>query len=699
MENKTPLEEAEMRLLRLDQLKKANINPFPSKAKRPATHTCEQAVRLYPELENQTIILQGRIRSIRVHGGSSFANIEDESGLVQIYFKKDEIGESYTILKDMIDVADFISVTGTMVMTHKGEKTLFVKDWELLTKSLLPLPEKWHGLSDTEIRYRKRYLDLISNPAVKAIFKKRSLVIKYVREFFDDKGFMEVETPVLQTLVGGALAKPFVTHHNVLDIDMYLRIAPELYLKRLIIGGYEKVYEIGRCFRNEGIDHSHNPEFTMIEFYSAYTDYKDLMIMMEEFMTFLLLKLNKSLVVEYGGEQVDFTTPWPRKTFREIVKEYADFDIEDYLEQEQIYKKAKELGVDVKETDGRGKIIDEVYKKYARPKIVNPIYLTDHPVELSPLAKKRVDDPRYVERFQLICAKGFELCNAFSELNDPIDQQERFDEQDKLFTAGDEEAMTSDADFVEALKHGMPPTAGLGMGVDRLIALLTDTHSLKEVIAFPTMKPKESNNEKINKEKEQSSENHLGINYDQAVELINQHVVDPHTRSHSRESEVIMKALAKKLGEDEEKWGIIGLLHDIDWDKTKQNISTHCVEAVGILRGAGATDYMIQSIISHAYGSQCGDLERKKRDSKVQHALACAETVTGLIISATLVRPDKKLANLDLSSLKKKFKDKKFAANCNREIIKECELIGLSLDEFLELSLKAVQEISDELGL
>lgn len=487
--NFNPLEEAAARKQRLAELKKQNINPYPGKAKQKTTNTCHQAITLYDQLLDKTLTLHGRLRGLRLHGGSCFANIEDESGKIQIYFKKDQIGEVSYKLLELIDIGDFLSVTGTLTTTHKGEKTLVITEWELLTKTLLPLPEKWHGLSDTETRYRKRYLDLLANPEIKAIFQKRSLIVKYIREFFDAEGFIEIETPVLQTLAGGAIARPFITHHQALDIQLFLRIAPELYLKRLIIGGFEKVYEIARCFRNEGIDHSHNPEFTQIEFYWAYADYNDLMVLTERFFVFLLTKLNKNLIVEYDGDKIDFTPPWPRKTFKQIIQDYAGFNIDDYPDQESIYQKAKELNLTLESHIGRGKILDEIYKKYARPFIVQPIYLIDHPIELSPLAKKKINDEKHVERFQLVCAKGFELTNAFSELNDPLDQEERFAAQEKLLHAGDDEAMSSDQDFVEALKHGMPPTAGLGLGIDRLTALLTNAPSLKEVIPFPTMKP------------------------------------------------------------------------------------------------------------------------------------------------------------------------------------------------------------------
>ncbi len=326
----------------------------------------------------------------------------------------------------------------------------------------------------------------------------RSNLVKNIRNYFDARGFFEVETPILQTLYGGALAKPFVTHHNALDIPLYLRIAPELYLKRLIVGGFEKVYEIARCFRNEGIDQNHNPEFTQIEFYWAYADYRNLMDLVEDLLPTIITAAGLPLKFTAENGEVDFTPPYPRITMREIIQKYASMDIEAFPDQTSMFAQAKKLGVeDLDPESGRGKIIDEIYKKFARPHIVNPVFMTDHPVELSPLAKRRADDPRYVERFQLLCVGGNELCNAFSELNDPLDQESRFREQVELGRAGDEESMPYDEDFITALKHGMPPTAGLGMGIDRLVKLLTNAQNLKEVILFPTLRPernKENNN-------------------------------------------------------------------------------------------------------------------------------------------------------------------------------------------------------------
>jgi len=491
------LEEYQARLGRLNNLKSLNIDPYPAKSEKGTN--LEEAKKMPTDAE---VITSGRIVASREMGRLSFVHLKDFSGKMQLAISEKELGkDAYKFFIKNFDIGDFITVSGNIFTTHAGEISILVKKYTLLSKALLPMPEKFHGLTDIEIRYRKRYLDLLSNEQSMEIAKIRSNVVRELRNYFDSKGFYEVETPVLQTLYGGALAKPFETHHNALDIPLYLRIAPELYLKRLIVGGFEKVYEIAKCFRNEGIDNNHNPEFTQIEFYWAYADYTMLMDMVEDYLPRLIKAAGKDLKLNIAGQEVDFTPPYPRVSMRDLIKQYAKFDIEDFPTDDDMYKKAVELKVeDVKPGTGRGKLIDEIYKVYARPYIINPMFMTDHPVELSPLAKKRADDPRYVERFQLLCVGGNELCNAFSELNDPLDQEERFKEQVRLEAAGDDESMPYDEDFVTALKHGMPPTGGLGMGIDRLIKLLVDADNLKEVILFPTMRP-EGGKEKTDQEK------------------------------------------------------------------------------------------------------------------------------------------------------------------------------------------------------
>jgi lysyl-tRNA synthetase, class II len=475
---------------KLANLQKNGVNPYPPNNLR--THAIREALDIFDELHSAgaEITLVGRLRLKREHGGSAFFNFEDGSAGIQGYAKKDVLGEvEYAKFLELYDIGDFIEATGKFFLTHRGEKTLQVKSLRMLSKSLMPLPEKWHGLSDTEERFRRRYLDLVMNPEVRGRFESRSRIIQSFRNYFAGAGFLEVETPILQTLAGGALAKPFKTRLETLSLDLYMRVAPELYLKRLLVGGFEKVFEIGRCFRNEGMDKDHNPEFTMLEAYAAYRDYEWLMAFTENlFSTVLAENCPASPIVKFEGQDIDFTPPWPRKDLNEAVKEATGLDFwgnsdEDYL------AKAKELGITVEKKPTKIALFDEMFKKVARPKMMNPVFVVNHPLEISPLAKTHRGDPRKVERFQLVVG-GMEIANAFSELNDPAEQRRRFEAQENERAKGDEESHRFDEDFVEALEYGMPPAAGIGIGIDRVVRILTNGASLREVLLFPTMKPK-----------------------------------------------------------------------------------------------------------------------------------------------------------------------------------------------------------------
>jgi len=479
-----------IRLKKLETIRKSGILAYPEKTKR--THKIEEALKEFSQLARlkKEIVLVGRIKSLREHGGSTFLHIEDGTSKIQAYFKKDRIGErSYKFFLDNFDIGDFIEVRGILFKTKKGERTIEVSDFKILAKSLLPLPEKWHGLRDVEERFRKRYLDLIFNPETKKKFEVRSRIIKEIREFLEKEGFLEVETPILQPIYGGAKAKPFKTHLNTLDMDLYLRISLELYLKRLLIGGFEKIYEIGKCFRNEGIDRSHNPDFTELEFYWAYADYKELMKLTERMFEDLLKKIHGKLKIEYEGKKINFKTPWPRIEFSQLLRKNTKINLED-INLEALKKEARKLGVKIDEKMQKSDVADEIYKKYCLPRIWQPTFVINHPVGNFPLAKNLEKDPSKLANFQLVIG-NWELVNAFSELNDPFKQRKRFEEQEKLFRQGLEEAQRMDEDFIEALEYGMPPAAGFGLGIDRLVALLTDSHSLREVIFFPTMRPKE----------------------------------------------------------------------------------------------------------------------------------------------------------------------------------------------------------------
>ena len=478
-----------IRLKKLEAIKKAGLLAYPIKTKR--THRISEALKDFAKLSKsrKEIILAGRIKSLRIHGGATFFHIEDGTEKIQGFLRKDRVGErTYELFVNNFDIGDFVELRGILFKTKKGEKTIEVSDYKILAKSLLPLPEKWHGLKDIEERFRKRYLDLIFNPEVRKKFEIRSKIIQAIREFLEKEGFLEVETPILQPIYGGAKAKPFKTHLNAFDMDMYLRIAPELYLKRLLVGGFEKVFEIGKCFRNEGVDRMHNPDFTSLEFYWAYADYKDLMQLTEKLFEYILKKVFGKLEITYEGKKIDFKAPWPRVEFSQLIRKYTKIKVEE-INSEALAKKAKELGVAIEKGAGKAEILDEIYKKFVRPKIWQPTFVIHFPLGFQPLAKSLEKDPQTLANFQLVAA-GFELNNAFSELNDPFEQKRRFEEQERYYEAGFKEAQRMDEDFLEALEYGMPPAAGFGLGIDRLVCLLTDSHSLREIILFPTMKLK-----------------------------------------------------------------------------------------------------------------------------------------------------------------------------------------------------------------
>ena len=440
------------------------------------------------ELEANRIeaTIAGRIIAMRSFGKAGFSHIQDGSGKMQIYFQKNTLGdERYTLFKKL-DIGDFIGVKGHLFRTKTGELTLDVTGFTLLSKSLRPLPEKWHGLTDVELRYRQRYVDLIVNPEVKKVFILRTKIIQAIRNFLNERGYLEVETPMMQTIPGGANARPFETHHNALDMDLFLRIAPELYLKRLLVGGFEKVYEINRNFRNEGISTRHNPEFTMLEFYTAYADYWVLLEMTELMISTVTQEVLGTTNVEFEGQTINLSPPWKRLTYLDSLREAGI--AEDVLTNaDKAFEAAKKLGADVKVGEPLGKLLNGIFEALVEPKLVQPTFITDYPTDISPLSKKRDDNPAFVERFELF-VMGREIANAFSELNDPIDQKERFLKQVSEREAGDEEAQHMDEDFIRALEYGMPPAAGEGIGIDRLVMLLTGSSSIRDVILFPQMK-------------------------------------------------------------------------------------------------------------------------------------------------------------------------------------------------------------------
>jgi lysyl-tRNA synthetase class 2 len=490
----TEQELREHRLRKLDRIRARKDEPFKYAFERSCpiaeARAAFEAAEKDATEENPAHIpatLAGRMTARREQGKSTFADLRDESARIQLFLGEKQVGpEAYETLKDL-DIGDFIGAKGSIKRTRRGEITLFVEEFQLLTKSLRALPEKYHGLTDVETRYRQRYLDMVANPEVLDVFRKRIRMVAVLREWLAARGFLEVETPMLHPIPGGATARPFITHHNTYDTDLYLRVAPELYLKRLIVGGFEKVFEINRCFRNEGVDTRHNPEFTIMELYEAYQDYMGLMGETEDMLGHVLQTVAGGAEFTYQGHAIRVERPWKRIALHEAIREYAGIDLESTRDRAEAAKRAESAGVEIAPAMGYGKIVDEVMSSKVKSHLIQPTFLYDYPLEISPLAKKKRDNPALTERYQGFIG-GLEVCNAFSELNDPIDQRERFMDQGKLREAGDDEAQFLDEDFITALEVGMPPTAGLGVGIDRLAMLCTDSASIREVILFPQLR-------------------------------------------------------------------------------------------------------------------------------------------------------------------------------------------------------------------
>lgn len=477
----------QIRREKLQELKDENRNPYLIE-KYDRTNFAKEIVDDFEAFEDKVVSIAGRVMAKRGHGKVMFIDIEDPSGRIQSFLKIDNLQEKYSDTK-LLDIGDIVGVKGEVFKTHMGEVSVRARDFVILCKSLQILPEKWHGLKDQDLKYRQRYVDLIMNPEIKDTFIKRNKIIREIRKYLDERNFLEVETPTLNTIAGGANARPFITHHNTLDIDMYLRIANELYLKRLIVGGFDRVYEMGKMFRNEGMDTTHNPEYTAMEVYAAYQDYEDMMELTENLVSTVAQNVLGTMVIEYDGKTIDLTPPWRRISMVEAVKEYAGVDFEKIKTDEEAIKVAEEKGLELEPSKKtRGNIINEFFEEYGEEHMIEPTFVTHHPVDISPLAKRDPKDPRYTHRFEAFINTK-EIANAFSELNDPIDQRERFTAQMEAKRLGDDEAHPMDEDFLNAIEVGLPPTGGLGIGIDRLIMFLTGETSIRDVIFFPTMKP------------------------------------------------------------------------------------------------------------------------------------------------------------------------------------------------------------------
>ena len=673
---------------KLAALQESGKDPFQI-TKYDVTHHSQEIKDGYEALEGKNVTIAGRVMSKRIMGKASFCNVQDLQGDIQCYVARDSIGEeSYAEFKKY-DVGDIVGIEGEVFTTKTGEISIHAAKLTLLSKSLQILPEKYHGLVNTDIRYRQRYTDLIMNEDVKKTFVMRSKIISSIRRYLDGQGFLEVETPMLVSNAGGAAARPFETHYNALDEDVKLRISLELYLKRLIVGGMERVYEIGRVFRNEGLDARHNPEFTLMELYQAYTDYYGMMDLTENMFRHVAQEVCGTTTVPYGDEMIDLGKPFERMTMIEAVKKYAGVDFDTVKNTAEAKKLADEKEIHYEVRHKKGDILNLFFEEFVEEHLVQPTFIMDHPIEISPLTKKKPDKPDYVERFELFIT-GREMCNAYSELNDPIDQRERFKAQEEALAAGDEEANTTDEDFMNALEIGMPPTGGIGYGIDRLVMLLTNSPAIRDVLLFPTMKSldkKQSDGAKSAKKNAAQSAKQSSISREDALELLKKYNKEPFHIQHALTVEGVMRWYAKELGyaQEEEFWGITGLLHDIDFELYPEE---HCKKAPELLREAGVSEDMIYAVCSHGYGI-CSEEEPKLEMEKV---LFAADELTGLIWSCALMRPSKSTMDMEVKSLKKKFKDKKFAAGCSREIISQgAEMLGWELDDLFDKTILAMR--------
>ena len=478
------------KLEKLNKLEENGIEAFSEKY--DVEHYSTEIINNFDDYKEKTVKLSGRIMALRTHGKASFVDIKDGKGQIQLYVSVDGVGEdNYNFFIDL-DIGDIVGIEGEVFKTNRGQISIKVTDFSILTKSLRPLPEKFHGLKDKDLRYRQRYLDLIVNSEVKETFVQRSKIISFVRDYLEGEGFLEVETPMMHPIPGGTSARPFITHHNTLDMDLYMRIAPELYLKRLIVGGFDKVFELNRNFRNEGMSYKHNPEFTMLELYEANADYCDMMKLTENIISGAAEKVLDTKVITYQEEEIDLTPPWNKMTMVEAIEKYTGIDFEEINSVEEAKKAAKEVGLEIDSDIPVGKILNEIFEEKVEEKLIQPTFITEYPIEVSPLAQKIKDRPGYTYRFEPFIY-GWEVGNAFTELNDPRDQKARFEKQVKQRESGDEEAHMMDEDFIRALEYGMPPTGGLGIGIDRVVMLLTNSSSIRDVILFPTMRPKGDN--------------------------------------------------------------------------------------------------------------------------------------------------------------------------------------------------------------
>lgn len=672
---------------------------YPSESHR--SHAVAQFLEQFDNV--QSVTLAGRLRQWREHGKLVFAHLEDETGRIQLAISAEKLEHPAHDQLALFDVGDVVEVTGTPFVTHKGERSLLVQRLDMLTKALRPLPDEWFGLQDEEQRYRHRYVDMLLRPELRVMFRQKARFWNSMRQFLIQEGFLEVETPVLEATPGGADAKPFVTHHNALDIDLYLRISMgELWQKRLMVAGFEKTFEIGRQFRNEGISPEHLQDYTQMEFYWAYANYVDTMALVERLYKTVIQDTFGTLQFKIHGFDIDFSQPWKKIDYVSAIQERLQINVMEATDEELLAKcHALELSFD--ERSGRGRLIDMLWK-YCRKQIAGPLFLTNHPVAVSPLAKRKAGQPQLVERYQIIIA-GSELGNGYTELNDPLDQAERFAEQTAMREAGDAEAQMHDYDFVEALEYGMPPTSGFGLS-ERLFSFLMDK-SIRECVMFPLLRPKSTTHPANVMEVVAPSvlqipgaaksdvtlqEFDAGITREAAWQWVQEQVKDQNLQRHMLATEALMERLAQHFqAASSGAWGIAGLVHDIDWEQTTPE--THSLVGADMLEQRQVHPAVVAAVREHNFIHQLAP------QTIMSKALYTLEELTGLITAAVFVRPGKDISGLTVASIKKKFKDKAFARGVDRAIVQQCEtLLNLPLEQAFQLCLEAMQARAKDLG-
>ncbi|WP_455137236.1 lysine--tRNA ligase [Thermophilibacter sp.] len=721
-------DERAMRRARRQALIDAGVNPYPITSEVTA-HASELEKR-YAELEpgadtEDVVSVAGRVRALRRQGKAAFVVVEDVSGQIQLFCRRDVLGDEAWALLANLDLGDIVGATGAVLRTRRGQLSVSPTELTMLSKALRPLPEKFHGLTDREVRYRQRYVDLIMNPEVRDVFRKRSRIVSLIRRYMEADGYMEVETPMMHAILGGANAKPFVTHFNALDRDFYLRIATELPLKRLIVGGLERVFEIGRNFRNEGMDLTHNPEFTSMEAYCAYSDLEGMKRLTEGLFKTIAREVcgceEGHEVITYQGQEIDMSGEWASRPLSEVASECVGERVDMDTPVEHLRELCEAHGIEVQPSWGAGKLLFELYDELGEKTIVNPTFVCDYPEEVSPLSKRKAEDPRLTDRFELVIA-GHEYANAFSELNDPVDQAGRFAEQVAAKGLGDDEAMGYDYDYVRALEYGMPPAGGIGYGIDRMVMLFCDQPSIRDVLLFPQMKPETITHADIQAQvagvvtdnaaasvddiaadaervgaaaEEAPARLEAGLTRDEALALLAEHNKDEFHLEHGRTVGGVLRQFALQMDPDNaDFWEIVGILHDLDWEEHGDDPVGHTTYAAEWLRAAGASDELIRAVQSH---NSDNNPELPAPELQMEKALFAVDELTGLIGAAVIMRPSKSVMDFEVKSLKKKFKDKRFAAGCDRNVIRKgADLLGWELDELFSRTIEAMRTIAPD---